>query len=52
MEKQTEKKEKTYTAKELKKALDEQKEAIKKAIRQHNSDSLHKSIVIKDIDQV
>ena len=47
-----EQKHKTYTEKELKKALDEQKEAIKQRIKQHNSDSLHKQLVLNDIEQV
>ena len=47
-----EQKQKTYSEKELKKALDEQKEAIKQRIKQHNSDSLHKQLVLNDIEQV
>ncbi len=48
----SEQKQKTYTEKELKKALNDQKEAIKQSIKQHNSDSLHKSVVLSDIEQV
>ncbi|MBS3777224.1 MAG: hypothetical protein KGY70_18660 [Bacteroidales bacterium] len=47
-----EQKQKTYTEKELKKALNDQKEAIKQRIKQHNSDSLHKQLVLNDIEQV
>jgi len=49
---QIEKKEKTYTDKELKKALKEQKDAIKQRIKQHSTNSLDKSLVLKDIEQV
>lgn len=45
-----EKKAKTYTEKELKKALSEQKEAIKQKIKEHHSDSLHKQLVLNEID--
>ena len=49
---QTEKKEKNYTDKELKKALKEQKDAIKQRIKLRNSDSLHKELVLREIDSV
>lgn len=47
-----EQKQKTYTEKELKKALKDQKEAIKQRIKQHNADSLHKPVILNDIDQI
>ena len=50
--KEQEEKPKTYTEKELKKALKDQKEAIKQRIKLHNTDSLHKSVVLKDIESI
>ncbi len=49
--KEQEEKQKTYTEKELKKALKDQKETIKQRIKQHNADSLHRSVILSDIEQ-
>ena len=50
--KEQEEKPKTYTEKELKKALKDQKEAIKQRIKLRNADSLQKELVLREIDSV
>ena len=41
-----------WTDDQLKKALADQKEAIKKRIKLKNADSLHKSVILREIEAV